>query len=190
MMKQAEVQSLISESQRRADPIVASLLGIASVPTIALLTLYVARAELVRVAQERMTAAQWALFLTYQAPLEQEFDRGRAVLRSILRPRESLLAWKMVDKPGEDVHSLISESQRRADPIVKDLLTTASGPTIALLTLYVARAELARIKQEQTPAADWALFLTGQAPLERAFDQRCDVLRSMSADLRVLAGAR
>jgi len=87
-----------------------------------------------------------------------------------------------------EVHALISEAQLRADPIVGGLLATANGPTIALLTLYVARAELVRVAKERMPAAEWSRFLASQAQLERVFDDRCEVLQSMSASLLTLAG--
>ena len=86
----------------------------------------------------------------------------------------------------QDVNAFISEAQSRADPLVASLVTIS--PTRALLTLYVARAELVRVAQERMPAAEWLPFLNQQARFERAFDQNCEVLRKMSKSLVVLAG--
>ena len=87
-----------------------------------------------------------------------------------------------------DVHAFISEAQARADPLVASLVVNANGPTMALLTVYVARAELVRVAQERMPAGQWPKFLQQQAQLERVFDEQCEVLRKMSGDLIVLAG--
>lgn len=93
-------------------------------------------------------------------------------------------------KPIADLEAFILQAQSRADPIAKGLVAVANGPSMALLTLYVARAEVMRIAEQHIPPGQWQRFLAEQRKLERAFDERCEVLRAMSRNLSSIAGGR
>lgn len=67
------VSELVTEAQTRAAGLVATVLN--DGPTKALLALYVARAEIMRLARDRIPAAEYDDFLVTQRRLEREFDR-------------------------------------------------------------------------------------------------------------------
>ncbi|HEV8246708.1 MAG TPA: hypothetical protein VGP93_13110 [Polyangiaceae bacterium] len=67
-----DVDSLIQEACAKANAALNQLLP--QGPTKALLALYVARAEVLRIAEERVPRAEWNRFLLAQEQLERAFD--------------------------------------------------------------------------------------------------------------------
>lgn len=86
-----------------------------------------------------------------------------------------------------DVDTLIRECCNQANGALAKLLP--AGPTKALLSLYVARAEVLRIAEERVPRAEWNRFLLAQEQLERAFDARCEPLKAANRSLIILSGS-
>jgi hypothetical protein len=86
-----------------------------------------------------------------------------------------------------DVNSLIAQACTQADGVLVPLLP--SGPTKALLALYVARAELLRIAEGRVPRQQWNQFLLTQEKLERAFDAQCAPLKAANRSLIILSGS-
>lgn len=68
----ADVDTLIREACNQANAALAKLLPAG--PTKALLALYVARAEVLRIAEERVPRTEWNRFLLAQEKLERAFD--------------------------------------------------------------------------------------------------------------------
>lgn len=87
-----------------------------------------------------------------------------------------------------ELDARVREACAKADQLVGPLLTSSSGPTMALLVLYVARAEVLRVARERVAPAEWDRFLAQQEKLERVFDDRCEVIRKMNRELIVLSG--
>jgi|SRR5215216_7468026 len=69
----ADVDVLIQTACAQANDALAKLLP--QGPTKALLALYVARAEVLRIAEERVPRAEWNRFLLEQEKIERAFDR-------------------------------------------------------------------------------------------------------------------
>lgn len=99
-----------------------------------------------------------------------------------------MTAKKVAIAPGE-VEARVREACAKADRLVAPLLTDSGGPTMALLVLYVARAEVLRVAQERIPPGEWDRFVGQQERLERKFDSHCDVIRKMNRELIVLSGS-
>ena len=86
-----------------------------------------------------------------------------------------------------DVDGLIGQACTQADAVLVPLLP--SGPTKALLALYVARAEVLRLAEGRVPRGEWNAFLLAQERLERAFDARCEPLKAANRSLIILSGS-
>lgn len=67
-----DVNSLIQTASAQADRVLTQVLP--EGPTKALLALYVARAEVLRIAEERVPRSEWNRFLLAQERLERAFD--------------------------------------------------------------------------------------------------------------------
>lgn len=78
-----DVGSLIAQACTQADAVLVPLLP--SGPTKTLLALYVARAEVLRLAEERVPRAEWNRFLLAQEKLERAFDAHCEPLRAANR---------------------------------------------------------------------------------------------------------
>jgi len=86
-----------------------------------------------------------------------------------------------------DVDTLIAQACTQADSLLVPLMPM--GPTKALLTLYVARAELLQLAEGRVPRAEWNSFLLAQERLEREFDRRCEPLKAANRSLIILSGS-
>ena len=79
----ADVGTLIGEASARAEHVLGQLLP--QGPTKALLALYVARAEVLRIAEERVPRSEWNQFLLHQEKLERAFDQRCEPLKAANR---------------------------------------------------------------------------------------------------------
>ena len=79
----SDVDSLIQAACSQANGALVTLLP--GGPTKALLALYVARAEVLRIAEERVPRAEWNRFLLAQEQLERAFDARCEPLRAANR---------------------------------------------------------------------------------------------------------
>jgi len=78
-----DVDSLIREACGKANGVLTQVLP--DGPTKALLALYVARAEVLRIAEERVPRAEWNRFLLAQEKLERAFDQRCEPLKAANR---------------------------------------------------------------------------------------------------------
>lgn len=82
-MSTGDVDGLIAQACKQADAVLVTLLP--GGPTRALLALYVARAELLQLAEGRVPRAEWNTFLLAQESLERAFDVRCEPLRAANR---------------------------------------------------------------------------------------------------------
>lgn len=89
-----------------------------------------------------------------------------------------------------DVDLFIREAQARAQKLAAELVAVVNGPTLALLTLHAARAEVLRLAKERIPPAEWERFVAEQRRLEGMLDRRADVLRGLGRSVVELFGGK
>lgn len=87
-----------------------------------------------------------------------------------------------------DAEGFVAEARARAGRIVETLLTEPRGPTMALLILHIARAEIVRIARQRIPGEHWKLLLRELAGLESRFDRQAAAINATSARIVEIAG--